>query len=193
MAATVGEGTAARPLAGVAAALWAAICSLASLRSFLRIRIWSCIVLTKHSILVSFCSSRIFFILLAAATTSSMVRCPNFWTSVARVLSNAPKKASTAWRSVASSSRLWSRLASFSALPASSTMSLEPFLRFLRAAQASFLTESMPRRVSNASLASSQEAGEDAGACGANEELTPSDFICVLSDFSELEPLVQLC
>ena len=37
------------------------------------------------------------------------------------------------------------------------------------------------------------QAGEDAGACGADEELTPSDFICVLSDFSELEPLVQLC
>ena len=36
------------------------------------------------------------------------------------------------------------------------------------------------------------QAGEDAGAHGADEELTPSDFICVLSDFSELEPLVQL-
>ena len=39
MAATVGAGTAARTLTGGAAALLAAICSLASLRSFLRIRI----------------------------------------------------------------------------------------------------------------------------------------------------------
>ena len=37
------------------------------------------------------------------------------------------------------------------------------------------------------------QAGEDAGACGADEELTASYFICVFSDFSELEPLVQLC
>ena len=37
------------------------------------------------------------------------------------------------------------------------------------------------------------QAGEDVGACGADEELTPSDFICVLSDFPELELLVQLC
>ena len=145
-------------LTGGAAGLRAAICSLASLRSFLRIWIWSCIVLTKRSILVSVCSSRIFSILLVAATTSSMVRCPNFWTSAARVRSNAPKKASTAWRSTASSSRGWSLLASFSSSPVSSTMSLEPFFKFLRAAQASSLTEPMPRRVSNTSLASSQVA-----------------------------------
>ena len=37
------------------------------------------------------------------------------------------------------------------------------------------------------------QAGEDAGAGGADEELTPSDFICVFSSFPELEPLVQLC
>ena len=72
--------------------------------------------------------------------------------------SNAPKKVSTAWRSAASLSRGWSLLASFSTSPASSTMSLEPFFKFLRVAQASSLTESMPRRVSNASLASSQLA-----------------------------------
>ena len=36
------------------------------------------------------------------------------------------------------------------------------------------------------------QAGEDAGACGANEELTPSYFIGVFPDFPELEPLVQL-
>ena len=75
-------------------------------------------------------------------------------------------------------------------------MSLEPFLRFLRAAQASSLTEPMPRRVSNSSFGVFPggflvQAGEDAGARGADEELTPSDFICVLSDFSELESLVS--
>ena len=37
-------------------------------------------------------------------------------------------------------------------------MSLEPFFRFLMAAQASSHTEPMPRWVSNASLAFSQEA-----------------------------------
>ena len=72
MAAMEGAGTADRALAGVAAVLWAAVCSWASLRSFLRIRIWSCIVLTRRTILVSVCSSRMFSILLAAATTSSM-------------------------------------------------------------------------------------------------------------------------
>ena len=44
------------------------------------------------------------------------------------------------------------------ASPASSTMSLEPFFKFLRAAQASSLTEPMTRRVSRASFASSQVA-----------------------------------
>ena len=77
-------------------------------------------------------------------------------------------------------------------------MSLEPFFKVLRAAQASSLTEPMPRRVSNASLASSHvassvQAGEDAGARGADEELTPSDFVRVFSDLSELESLDQLC
>ena len=37
------------------------------------------------------------------------------------------------------------------------------------------------------------QAGEDAGACCTDEELTPSDFVSVLSDLSELESLVQLC
>ena len=90
--------------------------------------------------------------------TSSIVLCPNFWTSAAKVRSRAPKKASTAWRSDASSSRGWSLLASFSALPVSSTMSLDPFFRFLSAAQASSLTDPMPRRVSRASFVSSQVA-----------------------------------
>ena len=121
------------------------------MRSFLRIRIWSCIVLTSRSIFESVCSSRIFCILLATATTSSIVLCPSFWTSAARGRSNA-------CRSAASSSQGCSRLANFSASPASSIMSLEPFLKFLRAAQASSLTEPMPRRESGASLAASQEA-----------------------------------
>ena len=46
----------------------------------------------------------------------------------------------------------------FFASPASSTMSLDPFFRFLSAAQASPLTDPMPRRVSRASFASSQVA-----------------------------------
>ena len=37
------------------------------------------------------------------------------------------------------------------------------------------------------------QAGEDAGARGADEKLTPSDFVRVFSDLSELESLVQLC
>ena len=77
-------------------------------------------------------------------------------------------------------------------------MSLEPFLRFLRAAQASSLTEPMPRRVSNASLASSQEASSSKlermlEPVAPMRKLTPSNFICVFSDFPELELLVQLC
>ena len=144
----------AKALAGVAAALCSAICSLASLRSFLGIRICSCIVLTKRSILVSVCSSGIFSILLAAAATSSMVRCPNFWISAASVLSSAPKKVSTA----ASSSLGCSRLASFFCLASELHYVLGAFFRFLRADQASSRTEPMPRRVSDASLASSQEA-----------------------------------
>ena len=53
-------------------------------------------VLTRRSILVSVCSSRIFSIRRAAATTSSIVLCPSFWTSAAKVRSRAPKKASKA-------------------------------------------------------------------------------------------------
>ena len=49
-------------------------------------------------------------------------------------------------------------MASFSVPPASSTMSLDPFFRFLSAAQASSLTDLMPRQVSRASFASSQVA-----------------------------------
>ena len=144
-------------------------------------------VLTRCSILVSVCSSSVFSVRRAAATTSSIVLCPNFWTSVAKVCCRAPKKASTACRSEASSSRGWSLLASFSASPASSTMSLEPFFRFLSAAQALSLTDPMPRRVSRASFASSQVA------YSSKLELEPGNFVGVFSYFSELKPLVQLC
>ena len=102
------------------------------------------------------CSSKIFSICREAATMSSIVRWPSFCTSTASVFSKALKKASTVCHSVASSSLGWSPLANFSASPASSTMSLAPFLRFFRAAQASSLTDPMPNRVRRVSLASSQ-------------------------------------
>ena len=55
----VGEGIAAMAATVGAAALWAAICSFASLRSFFRIQIYSCMELTRHSILESVCSFKI--------------------------------------------------------------------------------------------------------------------------------------
>ena len=115
-------------------------------------------VLARHSIVVSVCSSRIFSIRRAAATMSSIVLCPSFCTSAAKVQSRVPKKASTASCLVASSSLGWSLLASFSASPASYTMSLDPLFRVLSAPQASSLIDPMPRRVSRASFASSQVA-----------------------------------
>ena len=121
-----------------------------------RIRIWSCIDKMICSILESGCSPRILSIRRAAATTSSMVRHLSFWTSAARERLIAPRKASIAWRSAASSSRGCRRLASFSASPASSTISLEPLFSCLRAAQASSLMEPTPRRDSSVSLATSQ-------------------------------------
>ena len=78
------------------------------------------------SILESGCSPRILSIRRAAATTSSMVRHPSFWTSAARERLIAPRKASMAWRSAALSLRGCRHLASFSASPVSSTISLEP-------------------------------------------------------------------
>ena len=164
----------------------------------LRILIWSCIAETKRSILESTCSSRIFSILRAAATTSSSVRHPNFCISAASGRSNAPRNASITWRSATSSSQGCSRLASFSASPASSTISLEPFLRFFKAVQDSSFTEPMPKRDSSVSFAVSQDASSsnperDAGSCGANEKLTPSDFMFILPNFTELESLLQLC
>ena len=58
---------------GVAEAWCVVILSWASLRSFLRILIWSGIAGTKSSTLESSCSSRIFSILRAVATMSSSV------------------------------------------------------------------------------------------------------------------------
>ena len=157
-AVVVGAGIAAMAAAVGAAALWVESCSFASFRPFFRIRICSCMELTNRPILGSVCSSRIFSIRRVAATTSSIVRWPSFCTSIARFLSKAPKKASTACRSAASSSFGWSLLANFSASPASSTMSFVPFLRPFSAAQASSFTDPMPKRVRRASLAFSQVA-----------------------------------
>ena len=92
--ATVSE--AASAAVGVAEAWCVEIWSWASLRSFLRSLIWSCIVEIKRSILESVCSSVTFSILLAAATTSSSVRHPNFCNSAAKGRSNVPKNASIA-------------------------------------------------------------------------------------------------
>ena len=47
-------------------------------------------------------------------------------------------------------------MANFSASPVSSTMSLAPYLSFFRVAQASSLTDPMPKQVRRVSLASSQ-------------------------------------
>ena len=124
----------------------------------MRILICSCIDIINHSILESPCSPRILSILRAAATTSSMVLHPDFCTSAARGRSRALRNESMACRSAASSSLGCRRLASFSASPASSTISLEPHLSCFRAAQASSFTEPMPRRDSSVSLAVSLDA-----------------------------------
>ena len=103
-------------------------------------------------------SSRILSIRRAAATTSSMVRQPSFWTSAASGRSRAPRKASTSCLSVASSSRGCRRLANFSASPASSIISFEPLLSCFREAHASSRTEPAPKRDNSVSLAASQVA-----------------------------------
>ena len=73
-------------------------------------------------------------------------------------------------------------------------MSLDPFLRFLSAAQASSRTDQMPRRVRRASFAFSQVAASSrlGRASCADEELAPGNFVGVLTDFSQLEALIQL-
>ena len=103
-------------------------------------------------------SSRILSIRRAAATTSSMVRQPSFWTSTSSGRSRAPRKASTACLSAASSSRGCRRLASFSASPVSSIISFEPLLSCFREAHASSRTEPAPKRDNSVSLAASQVA-----------------------------------
>ena len=157
-AATVAVGEAARAAVGVAAVDWDAICSWALFKSFVRIWIWSCIDKISCSILELGCSPRILSIRRVAATTSSMVRHASFCTSAAKEQFIAPRKASMAWHSAASSSRGCRRLASFSASPASSYISLEPRFSCLSAAQASSLTEPTPRRDSSVSLAIFQDA-----------------------------------
>ena len=103
-------------------------------------------------------SSRILSIRRAAATTSFMVRQPSFWTSAASGRSRAPRKASIACLSSTSSSRGCRRLASFSASPASSIISFEPFFSCFSEAHASSRTEPAPKRDNNVSLAASQVA-----------------------------------
>ena len=103
-------------------------------------------------------SSRILSIRRAAATTSSMVRQPSFWTSAASGRSREPRKASTACLSAASSSWGCRHLASFSASPASSIISFEPLLSYFREAHASSRTEPAPKRGNSDSLAASQIA-----------------------------------
>ena len=71
MAATVVADWAASAVVGVVAVSCDAICSCALFRSFVRIRIWSCIDKMICSILESGCSPRILSIRRSAATTAS--------------------------------------------------------------------------------------------------------------------------
>ena len=136
----------------------AASFSWALARSLVKIWIWRFMDSIRVSIPEVGCSCRILSILLAAATTSSMLLCPNFLTSAASGRSRVLRNASTACLSAASSSRGCRRLASFSASPANSIISLEPRFNCLSEAQASSLTEPAPRRDSKVSLAASQAA-----------------------------------
>ena len=125
-AATALLGGAANAAVGVATVAWEAICSCALAKSLVRIWIWFCMDWMICSIPEVGRSSRILSIRRAAATTSSMVRQPSFWTSATSGQSRAPRKASTACLSAASSSLGCRRLASFSASPAISIISFEP-------------------------------------------------------------------
>ena len=102
--------------------------------------------------------SRILSIRRAAVTTSSMVRQPSFWTSAASGRSRAPRKASIACLSAASSSRGCRHLASFLASPASSIISFEPLCSCFSEAKASYRTEAAFKRDNNVSSAASQVA-----------------------------------
>ena len=157
-AATALLGGAANAAVGVAAFAWEAICSCALAKSLVRIWIWFCMDWMICSIPEVGRSSRILSIRRAAATTSSMVRQPSFWTSATSGQSRAPRKASTACLSAASSSRGCRRLASFLASPASSIISFEPRLSCFKEAQSSSRTEPAPKRDSSVSLAVSQVA-----------------------------------
>ena len=136
----------------------AAIFSWALARSLVRTWIWRFTESRRFSIPEVGRSCRILSILLAAATTSSMVLYSNFCTSTASGRLRALRNASTACLSAASSSRGCKHLASFSASPANSIISLEPLFNCLSEAQASSLTEPAPRRDSKVSLAASQVA-----------------------------------
>ena len=138
-------GGAANAAVGVAAVAWEAICSCALAKSLVRICIWFCMDWMICSIPEVGRSSRILSIRRAAETTSSMVRHPSFWTSATNGRSRAPRKASTACLSAASSSWGCRRLVSFSASPASSIISFEPRLSCFKDAQASSRTEPPPR------------------------------------------------
>ena len=157
-AATSLLGGAANAAVGVAAAAWDAICSCALAKSLVRIWIWFCMDWVICSIPEVGRSSRILSILRAAETTSSTVRHPSFRTSAANGRSRAPRKASIACLSVASSSRGCRHLESFSASPASSIIYFEPRLSCFKDAQASSRTEPAPKRDSSVSLAASQVA-----------------------------------
>ena len=159
-AATALLGGAANAVVGVAAVAWEPICSCALAKSLVRIWIWIWFYMDWMicSIPEVGHSSRILSIRRAAATTSSTVRHPSFWTSAANGRSRAPRKASTACLSAASSSRGCRRLASFSASPASSIIFFEPRLSCFKDAQASSRTEPAPKRGSSVSLAVSQVA-----------------------------------
>ena len=157
-AATTLLGGAANTAVGVAAVAWEAICSCALAKSLVRIWIWFCMDWMICSIPEVGRSLRILSIRRAAATTFSMVRQQSFWTFAASGRSRAPRKASTACLSTASSSRGCRRLASFSASPASSIISFEPLLSCFRKPHASSRTEPAPKRDSSVSLAASQVA-----------------------------------
>ena len=124
----------------------------------MRIWIWLCMDWMICSIPEVGRSSRILSIRRTAPTTSSMVRQSSFWTSAASGRSRAPRKASTACLSAASSSRGCRRLASFSASPASSIISFEPLMSYFKEAHASSRTEQAPKRDSSVSLAASKVA-----------------------------------
>ena len=157
-AATALLGGAVKAAVGVAAVAWEAICSCALAKSLVRIWIWFCMDWMIFSIPEVGHSSRIHSIRRAAATASSMVLQPSFWTSTASGRSRALRKASTACLSATSSSRGCRHLVSFSASPASSIISFEPLLSCFKEAHASSRTEPVPKRDSSVSLAASQVA-----------------------------------